>query len=127
MVQDLNQNILLHQDLGLGPKYINYERRITYSTAAKEAMKIVLKEEIIAENNYQLGIKKFSEATQQRWKNYWWDCLVTIYKNCKDFAKKYNLDLSKLEGKVLVGNLSRLDAVKAVDVFGFESAVTKKL
>ncbi|MCQ2748931.1 MAG: glycosyltransferase [Clostridia bacterium] len=35
----------------------------------------------------------------------------------EDFAKKYNLDLLKLEGKTIIGNLSRLDAVKAVDVF----------
>ena len=31
-MQDLNKNILLHQDLGFGPKYIDYERRIEYST-----------------------------------------------------------------------------------------------
>ncbi|MBE5819615.1 MAG: helicase-exonuclease AddAB subunit AddA [Clostridiales bacterium] len=48
-LQDLNQNILLHQDLGLGPKYINYERKIEYNTLAKEAIKIKTKEEVLAE------------------------------------------------------------------------------
>ncbi|MBQ6991896.1 MAG: helicase-exonuclease AddAB subunit AddA [Clostridia bacterium] len=48
-LQDLNQNILLHQDLGLGPKYVNYERKIEYNTLAKETIKIKTKEEVLAE------------------------------------------------------------------------------
>ena len=48
-IQDLNQSILIHQDLGFGPKYINYERKIEYSTLAREAIKIKTKNEILAE------------------------------------------------------------------------------
>jgi len=48
-IQDLNQSILLHQDLGFGPQYINYEKRIEYSTLAKEALKIKTKQELISE------------------------------------------------------------------------------
>jgi ATP-dependent helicase/nuclease subunit A len=48
-MQDLNQNILLHQDLGFGPKYINYDKKITYSTLAKEAIKLKMKNEILSE------------------------------------------------------------------------------
>ncbi len=47
--RDLSENILLHQDIGFGPEYINYERKIQYSTAAKEAIKIKIKDESIAE------------------------------------------------------------------------------
>lgn len=47
--QDLNDSILLHQDLGLGPKYINYEKKIEYDTLAKEAIKRKMKQEIMAE------------------------------------------------------------------------------
>lgn len=47
--QDLNGNILLHNDLGIGPEYINYDRKIEYSTAAKNAIKVKLKEENISE------------------------------------------------------------------------------
>ena len=47
--KDLNDNILLHQDIGFGPQYINYERKIEYTTAAKEAIKIKSREESIAE------------------------------------------------------------------------------
>ena len=48
-LQDLNGDILLHDELGIGPEYINYERKIEYSTAAKNAIKIKLKEENISE------------------------------------------------------------------------------
>lgn len=48
-LQDLNGNILLHNDLGIGPEYINYDRKIEYSTAAKNAIKVKLKEENISE------------------------------------------------------------------------------
>ena len=48
-LKDLNDNILLHQDLGIGPKYINYDRKIEYSTLAKEALKIRLKDDSLSE------------------------------------------------------------------------------
>ena len=48
-MQDLNQSILMHQDLGFGPKYVNYERKIEYNTLAKEAIRSVSKVETIAE------------------------------------------------------------------------------
>ena len=48
-VQDLNQSILLHQDMGFGPKYINYERKIEYNTLAKEAIRVKTLNEILSE------------------------------------------------------------------------------
>lgn len=48
-LQDLNQTILLHQDLGFGPKVIDYERKIEYTTLAKEAIRIKLLNETLAE------------------------------------------------------------------------------
>ena len=47
--EDLKDTILLHQDVGLGPDYINYERRIKYSTAAKFAIKLKAKEDSMSE------------------------------------------------------------------------------
>ena len=47
--QDLNNQILLHQDLGLGVNYIDSDKKLQYSTLAKEAIKIKSKEEIISE------------------------------------------------------------------------------
>ena len=48
-LQDLNEPVLLDQELGFGPKYIHYERRIEYNTLAKEAIKIKTKNEVMAE------------------------------------------------------------------------------
>ena len=49
-MQDLNNaSILLHQDLGLGPKYINYDEGEVYNTVAREAVKIKSKNEVISE------------------------------------------------------------------------------
>ncbi len=49
-MQDLNSNlILLHQDIGIGPKYINYKKGITYSTLARDAIKYKSKIEMLSE------------------------------------------------------------------------------
>ena len=46
---DLKDNILLHQKLGIGPQYIDYRKKIKYSTLAKEAIKSMTKIETISE------------------------------------------------------------------------------
>lgn len=43
---DLNDSILLHTDLGFGPKYISYERKIQYNTLAREAIKYQIRKEL---------------------------------------------------------------------------------
>jgi ATP-dependent helicase/nuclease subunit A len=48
-LQDLHQPVLLHQDLGLGPDYIDYERRIVYETAPKLAVKSKIMVETLSE------------------------------------------------------------------------------
>ena len=48
-LQDLNDNIILHQDLGFGPKYINSDKKIEYTTLAKEAIKLKAKVETLSE------------------------------------------------------------------------------
>ena len=47
--RDLTESILMHQELGFGMQYINYDRKIEYTTASKEAVKIKIREESIAE------------------------------------------------------------------------------
>ena len=38
-LMDLNQNILLHQELGIGVKYINYDKQVQYDTLSKSAIR----------------------------------------------------------------------------------------
>ena len=47
--EDLKGDILLHKDLGFGPKFIDCQRKIEYPTYAKEAIKIKLRDESISE------------------------------------------------------------------------------
>lgn len=47
--QDLNDSIILHQDIGFGPQYIDYKRRIQYNTLAKVAIGYKSKNETISE------------------------------------------------------------------------------
>lgn len=48
-LQDMNKSILLHQDLGFGPDYVDYQRRISYSSLAKQALRKKIKYESLSE------------------------------------------------------------------------------
>ena len=48
-LMDLNNDILLHQDLGIGVKYIDYDMQIKYDTLSKMALKNKLYEETLSE------------------------------------------------------------------------------
>ena len=47
--KDLSTKLILHQDLGFGMDYINYETMQEYPIITKEAIKVLAKEETIAE------------------------------------------------------------------------------
>ena len=46
---DLNQNLLLHQELGIGVKYINYEKQVQYDTLSKSALRNQIFKETLSE------------------------------------------------------------------------------
>ena len=46
---DLNQSILLHQDMGIGVKYIDYDKQIQYNTLTKVALKNKILTETLSE------------------------------------------------------------------------------
>ena len=48
-MQDLNTPILIHQDIGFGPQFIDAESKVEYPSLAKEAIRIKAKEETISE------------------------------------------------------------------------------
>ncbi|MFZ5646439.1 MAG: helicase-exonuclease AddAB subunit AddA [Bacillota bacterium] len=48
-VQDLNRDVLLHRDLGLGPMLVNAATRISYPTLARMAVRERLRRETLAE------------------------------------------------------------------------------
>ncbi len=48
-LMDLNKNMLYHDDLGLGPDFVDLEKRFSIGTLAKEAIKKKMKIEILSE------------------------------------------------------------------------------
>lgn len=48
-LMDLNKSILYHDELGFGPEYVDLDKRISYSTLPKEAIKERIKLETLSE------------------------------------------------------------------------------
>lgn len=48
-LRDINKPILFHNELGFGPDYVNLEKRVSYSTLMKEAIKNRIKLETLSE------------------------------------------------------------------------------
>lgn len=46
---DLNKSILMHQRLGLGMEYVDYENRVKYNTISKTVMREIIKRENLSE------------------------------------------------------------------------------
>ena len=76
-LQDLNSNLLFHQKYGIGPQYINYEKRVEYSTAAKDALKIISRDETISEEMRVLYVA-LTRAKEK----------LIITGTCKDYQKE---------------------------------------
>ena len=110
-LQDLNENIILHQDLGFGPKYINSDMRIEYTTLAKEAIRLKTKVETLSEEmrvlyvaltraKEKLIITGISKDVQKSLKEK--EDLIQMYKNdCNEInhvlLKKYKSYLDWIE------------------------------
>ncbi|ATW23895.1 helicase-exonuclease AddAB subunit AddA [Candidatus Formimonas warabiya] len=48
-LQDMNKSILVHQDLGLGADVVDHKRRLSWPSAAKEAIRAKIKAESLSE------------------------------------------------------------------------------
>ena len=48
-MQDMNKSILLHQDVGFGPDVVDHKKRLSWSSAAKEAIKVKIRNETLSE------------------------------------------------------------------------------
>lgn len=48
-LQDMNKNMLLHQDLGFGPDFVDFKRRISYPSIPKQSLRCKIKIESLSE------------------------------------------------------------------------------
>ena len=112
-MRSLNENILIDQDIGLGPKYINYDRKIEYNTAAREAVRLKSRRESISEEMRVLYVA----LTRAKEKLY-----ITGVKNDieKDIDKKrdlinvYEKENGKINHLLVQKYLSYLDWIELV-------------
>ena len=112
-MQDLNSNLKKKKKIGIGPQYINYDKMVEYSTSAKDAIKIVIKEENISEEMRILYValtrakeKLIITGTSK-------DYLDEIEKK-KEILKIYNSDKGKINPILLKKYISYLDWLELV-------------
>ena len=126
-MQDLNENILLHQDLGIGPTFIDTKKKIKYSTLAKEAIKLQMKQETLSEEERILYVA----LTRAKEKLY-------ITGRSKDFTKEIEQKKQELavylqqtkdlkfDDKLIRKGKSYLDWLFYVYLLGQEKIITLK-
>lgn len=124
-MQDLNDNILLHQDIGFGPTIMDTTRKIKYSSIAKDAIKLKMKQETLSEEQRILYVA----LTRAKEKLY-------ITGRSKDFTKyvqdknkvleMYESENIKLDAKLMKKANSYLDWIMYVYLFNQERTITLK-
>lgn len=124
-MQDLNDNILLHQDIGFGPTIMDTTRKIKYSSIAKDAIKLKVKQETLSEEQRILYVA----LTRAKEKLY-------ITGRSKDFTKyvqdknkvleMYESENIKLDAKLMKKANSYLDWIMYVYLFNQGRTITLK-
>ena len=82
---DLNKKVLMHQELGFGPEYISYNRKVKYPTLAKEALKILTRTETISEEMRVLYVA-LTRAKEKL-------IITSVIDDIQKFDNKLNADL----------------------------------
>ena len=124
-MQDLNDNILLHQDIGFGPTIMDATKKIKYSSIAKDAIKLKMKQETLSEEQRILYVA----LTRAKEKLY-------ITGRSKDFTKyvqdknkvleMYESENIKLDAKLMKKANSYLDWIMYVYLFNQGRTITLK-
>ena len=124
-MQDLNDNILLHQDIGFGPTIMDATRKIKYSSIAKDSIKLKMKQETLSEEQRILYVA----LTRAKEKLY-------ITGRSKDFTKyvqdknkvleMYESENIKLDAKLMKKANSYLDWIMYVYLFNQGRTITLK-
>ncbi len=126
-LQDLNEIILLHQDIGFGPTFIDSEKRIKYNTVAKEAIKLRMKQETISEEERILYVA----LTRAKEKLFIVGRINDFQKEWDKKQKEFDLYIlpeenMKLDYKLVQKGKSYLDWLLYVYLLGKRKAITLK-
>ena len=119
-LQDLNDNIILHQDLGFGPKYINSEKKIEYTTLAKEAIRLQSKVETLSEEMRVLYVA-LTRAKEKLIITGVSKDLDKAFKEKESLIQMYKSDKKEINHVLLKKYKSYLDWVELVYFNNFEN------
>ncbi len=124
-LNDLKDNILLHQDLGIGVKYIDYDKQIKYDTLTKLALKDKILEENLSEEMRILYValtrakeKIFITGVQKDFSK--------IMEKLKETVDIYRLENNKINPIVLKKYLKYIDWILLVYLYN-EQNCSKKM
>ncbi len=118
-LMDLNNDILLDQDIGIGAKYINYERKIEYDTLSKSAIRNKLLKSTLSEEMRILYVA-LTRAKEK--------IIITgISKNyeketdkMKELVNQYKIVDSKINYILLKKYTSYIDWIKLVYLYNID-------
>ena len=91
-LQDMNKKMLLHQDIGFGPDFVDYKRRLTYASLPKQAVRHKIKVETLSEEMRVLYVA----LTRAREKLVITGCVNNIENTVKKWADIAAVDNEKL-------------------------------
>jgi ATP-dependent helicase/nuclease subunit A len=123
-MMDVNRNILFHQELGFGPDFVDFERRISYPTLPKQVIRRKLRAETLSEEMRILyvaftrakekliitGTVKDLEKTCARW------CEAASYKG--DKLPEYSVAASKCYLDWICSSVARCTDGERIRILG---------
>lgn len=112
-MRSLNESILIDQDVGLGPKYINYERKIEYNTAAREAIRLKSRLDSISEEMRVLYVA-LTRAKEKLIITGVKNDFEKDFENKKDLLEIYEKENNKINHLLIQKYISYLDWIELV-------------
>ena len=125
-LRDLNETILMHQDLGIGPILIDTKRRVKYPTTIKQAIALKVKQETLSEEERILYValtrakEKLIITGRSR------DIQKSLKEKQENLATYILEDSGKLDSKLIKNGRAYLDWIEYVYLLNSGKKITLK-
>ena len=125
-LRDLNETILMHQDLGIGPILIDTKRRVKYPTTIKQAIALKVKQETLSEEERILYValtrakEKLIITGRSR------DIQKSLKEKQENLATYILEDSGKLDSKLIKNGRTYLDWIEYVYLLNSGKKITLK-
>ena len=125
-LRDLNETILMHQDLGIGPILIDTKKRVKYPTTIKQAIALKVKQETLSEEERILYValtrakEKLIITGRSR------DIQKSLKEKQENLATYILEDSGKLDSKLIKNGRAYLDWIEYVYLLNSGKKITLK-